>query len=165
MAGGIARGDEQLLSVSQFAARERVSRVRVLQLLNARRIPGARKIGHQWAIPASAAIARRARGRPRKGGSSQTDRLLQAMAEKYVWWLSPREAAARPDLVITQVMDIGDYEDACRLEAALGREALARALRRAEPGRLAERSWAYWHYRLGRATAGRVPPRPKRALR
>lgn len=165
MAASIVRGDEQLLSVSQFATRERVSRVRVLQLVGAGRIPGARKIGHQWAIPASAAIARRARGRPRKGGSSPVDRLLQAMARKYVWWLSPREAAARPDLIITQVMDIGDYEDACRLEAAMGRQALARALRHAEPGRLSERSWAYWHHRLGRAPAGRVPPPPKRALR
>jgi len=154
-----------LLSVSQFAAREGVSRIRVLQLLGAGRIPGTRKIGHQWAIPASAVIVRRARGRPRKRGSSPADRLLRAMAKKYLWWLPPREAAARPDLVITQVMDIGDYEDACRLEAALGREALARALRRAEAGRLSERSWTYWHYRLGRAPAGRVPPRPKRVLR
>src|SRR3990172_10860839 len=95
-----------LLSVSQFAAREGVSRIRVLQLLGAGRIPGARKIGHQWAIPASAVIVRRARGRPRKRGSSPADRLLRAIAKKYLWWLSPREAAARPDLVMTQVMDI-----------------------------------------------------------
>jgi hypothetical protein len=163
MRAALARDEERLLSVSQFAAREGMSRVRVLQLLAAGRVPGARKIGHQWAIPASAAIARRARGRPRKRGA--TDRLLQTMARKYVWWLSPREAAARPDLVVTQVMDIGEYEDARRLEAALGREVLARALRHAEPGRLSERSWAYWHHRLGRAPAGRAPRPPRRALR
>ncbi|MGH8681366.1 MAG: hypothetical protein ACREVP_07675 [Burkholderiales bacterium] len=164
MAASVEPAGDALLSVSQFAARERVSRVRVLQLLGARRLPGARRIGHQWAIPASTAIVRRTRGRPRKRASRPVDRLLRTMAKKYVWWLSPREAAARPDLVITQVMDIGDYEDACRLEAALGREALARALGRAEAGRLSERSWTYWHYRLGRAAAGRVPPRPKRVL-
>jgi hypothetical protein len=54
------------LSASQFAEREGVSRVRVLQLLAGRRIPGARKIGHHWIIPVAAMIVRRAPGRPRK---------------------------------------------------------------------------------------------------
>ncbi|MGH8673127.1 MAG: hypothetical protein ACREVG_02325, partial [Burkholderiales bacterium] len=53
------------LSVSQFAVRERVSRPRVLQLLAAGRVPGARRIGHLWAIPSAASIERRAPGRPR----------------------------------------------------------------------------------------------------
>jgi hypothetical protein len=70
-----------------------------------------------------------------------------------------------PDLAITQTMELGDYEDVLRLEAALGRERLAQALRRAEAGRFSERSWAYWHYRLGLARPGRVPRLPKRRLR
>jgi len=153
-----------LLSVSQFAAREGVSRIRILQLLGADRIPGARKIGHHWAIPAAASIVRRAGGRPRKLAAGPADRVLRAMARKYVWWLSAREAPERPDLVITQVMELGDYDDVCRLEAALGRQAFARALRCAEAGRLSERSWAYWHYRLGLARPGKVPQSPKRTL-
>ena len=60
---------------------------------------------------------------------------------------------------------MGDYQDVRRLEAALGREALAAALRRSEPGRLSARSWTYWHYRLGLAVPGRVPPLPKRSFR
>ena len=153
------------LSVSQFAAREGVSRARVLQLLTARRIRGARRIGHHWTIPAAAAIERRPPGRPRARRPEPAGPLLCELARKYVWWLTSAEARARPDLAITQTMELGDYADQRRLETALGRERLARALRHAEPGRFSERSWAYWHYRLGLAQPGRVPPLPRRRLR
>ena len=84
------------------------------------------------------------------------------MARKYVWWLTPAEVGARPNLVITQTMEIGDFEDHRRLEASLGFDRLVQALRAAEPGRFSPRSWAYWHYRLGLAKPGRVPPMPRR---
>jgi hypothetical protein len=161
----MAMRDPPLLSVPQFAAREGVSRIRVLQLLTARRIPGAHKIGHRWAIPSAAVLRRRARGRPRKAAAGAADRLLRAMARKYIWWLSPGEALARPGLVVTQVMEMGDYEDVRRVEAAVGRRALADALRQAEPGRLSARSWTYWHHRLGLARSGRIPPLPRRSFR
>ena len=151
------------VSVTQFAKREGVSRIRVLQLLAERRIPGARKIGHHWIIPAAAAIVRRAPGRPRKQPRAG-ERLLRALARRYVWWLSPGEALARPNFVATQVMEMGDYEDVLKLEATLGREALVRALREAGAGRLSERSWIYWHHRLGVA-GRRIPPLPQRRLR
>lgn len=151
-----------LLSVSQFAAREGVSRARVLQLLAARRIAGARRLGHHWAIPAAAAMQRRAPGRPRGRRREPADRLLHELARKYLWWLEPAQAAARPDLAITQTMELGDLADQRRLEAALGGERLARALRNAEAGRFSARSWAYWHYRLGLAAPGHVPPLPRR---
>jgi hypothetical protein len=61
-------------------------------------------------------------------------------------------------------MELGAFEDQRKLEAALGRERLAHALRGAEAGRFSERSWAYWHYRLGLARPGHVPPLPKRRL-
>lgn len=158
-----AAGAAPHLSVSQFAGREGVSRIRVLQLLAARRIAGARKIGHQWIIPASAAILRRAPGRPAKQVRAGA-RLLRTLARRYVWWLSSDAALARPNFVATQVMEMGDYEDVLKLEATLGREALVRALREAEAGRLSERSWIYWHHRLGLAR-GRIPPLPRRTLR
>jgi hypothetical protein len=161
----MATRDAPLLSVPEFAAREGVSRIRVLQLLGAGRIPGAHKIGHRWAIPAGAVLRRRARGRPRKAAAGSAGRLLRAMARKYVWWLPPAEALARSGLVVTQVMEMGDYEDVLRVEAALGREALVEALRRAAPGRLSARSWTYWHHRLGLAASGRIPPPPRRSLR
>ena len=153
-----------LLSVSQFAAREGVSRARVLQLLAARRIAGARRIGHHWTIPAASAIERRAPGRPRGSGARAAGPLLRELARKYVWWLTPAQAGSRPDLVVTQTMDLGDYEDQRRLEAALGRERLAQALRAAGAGRFSARSWTYWHYRLALARPGRVPAMPSRTL-
>ncbi len=158
-------GKPPFLSVSQFASREGVTRARVLQLLAARRVAGAQRIGHHWAIPAPAAIERRAPGRPRGRRPEPASGLLRALARKYVWWLSGAEVEARPDLAITQTMELGEYEDVLRLEAALGRERMVQALRRAEAGRFSERSWAYWHYRLGLARPGRVPRLPKRRLR
>jgi hypothetical protein len=89
-------------------------------------------------------------------------RLLRELARKYVWWLTPEEVKARPNLAITQTMEFGVFEDHRRLEASLGFDRLAQALRTAEPGRLSPRSWSYWHYRLGLAKPGRVPPIPRR---
>jgi hypothetical protein len=157
-------GGGSFLSVSQFAAREGVSRARVLQLLAARRVAGARRTGHQWTIPAAARIERLPPGRPRARRPERAERLLHRLAKKYVWWLPPGEALARPHLVTAQVMNLGDYDDARALEAALGRDRLAAALRAAEPGRFSPRSWSYWHYRLGLAAPGRVPPLPRRRL-
>ena len=154
----------RFLSVSQFAARERVSRARVLQLLAAGRVPDAQRIGHHWAIPAAASIERRAPGRPRGRRAEPARGLLREMGKKYVWWRLPAEVEANPDLAITQVMDLGDYEDVLRLEAAFGRARLARALQGAEAGRFTERAWAYWHYRLGLARPGKVPRLPRRRL-
>ena len=37
-------------------------------------------------------------------------------------------------------------------------------LSHAEAGQFDERSWAYWHYRLGLARVGHVPPLPVRGL-
>lgn len=162
--GMVDGGKSPFLSVSQFAAREGVTRARVLQLLAARRVAGARRIGHQWVIPTDAAIERRPPGRPRARRREPTARLLRELARKYVWWLSPAEVAARPDLPITQTMELGDFDDQRKLEASLGRDGLAQALRGAAAGRLSARSWAYWHYRLGLAKPGRVPPLPRRRL-
>ena len=152
------------LSASQFAAREGVSRARVLQLLAARRLAGARRTGHQWAIPASASIDRWPPGRPRNPRPGAAGRFLRQMARKYVWWLPSEEAMARPHLVTAQVMNLGDYADVRALEAALGRERLARAVRAADAGRFSPRSWSFWHYRLGLARPGRVPPLPRRSF-
>jgi hypothetical protein len=164
MASEVGSLPQQFLSVSQFAAREGVTRARVLQLLAKDRIPGARRAGHQWVIPAAATIVRRAPGRPKKQTGRAADSLLRRMAKKYVWWLSPTEALERRHLVVSQVMELGDYDDVLQLESALGRDALAAALRDAQPGRFSPRSWAYWHYRLGLARPGALPSLPERTI-
>lgn len=87
---------------------------------------------------------------------------LKPFASKYIWWKTPDEAVAIPERVIAQVMDIGDYSDVQSLFALVGDEALREVLTRAEAGQFNERSWAYWHYRLGLCAVDQVPPLPVR---
>jgi hypothetical protein len=88
--------------------------------------------------------------------------LLRALAAKYVWWLSPDEAANRPARVIAQVMELGDHADVQALAACVGESVLADVLRHAEAGQLSPRSWTYWHHRLRLADVGEVPAPPRR---
>lgn len=90
--------------------------------------------------------------------------VLQELARRYVWWKTPREALAAPSRLVAQVMDIGDYTDVQRLIATLGEDPLRQALLHAEAGQFSKRSWTYWHYRLGLARAGCVPPIPERRV-
>ena len=90
------------------------------------------------------------------------EEVLHRLAAKYVWWKTPDEALATPDRVIAQVMDLGDYQDVLAVARLVGDDALRRVLTEAEPGLFRDRSWAYWHYRLGLATLDSVPPQPTR---
>ena len=87
---------------------------------------------------------------------------LKPLASKYIWWKTPEEAVAMPERVIAQVMNIGDYSDVQALVAQVGNEALRNVLLHAEAGQFNERSWHYWHYRLGLAELEQVPPLPVR---
>lgn len=87
---------------------------------------------------------------------------LEQLASKYVWWKSPEEALAMPERVIAQVMNIGDYTDVQALATEVGEDALRTVLKHAEAGQFNERSWAYWHYRLGLAEVDQVPALPVR---
>ncbi len=89
--------------------------------------------------------------------------LLAELAAKYLWWLNPGEAAAMPSRVVAQVMYLGDYADAQRLAEAVGDDYLRAVLVHADAGFFDERSWAYWHYRLGLAEPEQVPPLPQRS--
>ena len=83
--------------------------------------------------------------------------LLQ-LASKYIWWKSPIDAIKLPERVIAQVMNIGDYADVQILANLLGEENMRTVLKNAECGQFNERSWTYWHYRLGLADVDNVPP-------
>ncbi len=89
---------------------------------------------------------------------------LEQLARKYVWWKTPQEAAAMPDRVIAQVMNMGDYLDVQTLAVQVGDEVLRSVIRHAEAGQFSKRSWAYWHYRLGLAALEDVPPLPSRSF-
>jgi hypothetical protein len=61
-------------------------------------------------------------------------------------------------------MNIGDYDDVQQLVEGFGNHYLRQVLASVEAGQLNERSWHYWHYRLGMAKPGEVPPLPKRRV-
>ena len=85
---------------------------------------------------------------------------LKPYARKYIWWKTPEEAVAMPERVIAQVMNIGDFEDMQSLALQLGAAALREVLLHAQSGQFNERSWSYWHYRLGLANIDQVPAMP-----
>ncbi len=98
--------------------------------------------------------------------SSQME-LLARLAMRYVWWKSVEDALRYPDRIIAQVMNIGDYDDVQALIEAFGEEALREVVRHAEAGQFNERSWAYWHIRLGLVppnASAVIPPLPTRSL-
>ena len=106
-----------------------------------------------------------ARAVPAAGpGRASQARLLGCLAKKYIWWKTPEEAVAFPQRVIAQVMNMGDYGDVLTLAAQLGDDALRDTLASAEAGQFSDRSWAYWHYRLGMAEVDRLPPLPQRSF-
>lgn len=88
--------------------------------------------------------------------------LLKPLAAKYIWWKTPEEAVVMPERVIAQVMNIGDYADVQALVSHVGDEVLRKVLTHAEAGQFNERSWAYWHYRLGLSSVDHVPALPVR---
>lgn len=89
---------------------------------------------------------------------------LKPYAAKYIWWKTPDEAVQLPARVIAQVMELGDYDDVLALIKLVGTDYLREVLLHPEAGIFSERSWHYWHYRLGLAKLGEVPELPKRRL-
>jgi len=87
--------------------------------------------------------------------------LLQ-FASRYIWWKPPAEAVSQPQRVIAQVMNMGDHRDVEALAKLVGDTVLREAVLHAEAGQFGERAWTYWHYRLGLAGVGHVPPLPTR---
>lgn len=70
-----------LISSAEFARSRRLSEQRVRQLLAARKIAGAVRIGARWAIPTDAAIRREPAGRPpstRRGALKRAARACEA---------------------------------------------------------------------------------------
>ena len=88
--------------------------------------------------------------------------VLNPFAAKYIWWKTPDEAVAKPERVVAQVMDIGDYDDVQALEGLVGDDVFRDVLAHAEIGQFSGRSWAYWHIRLGLSSFNNIPPMPAR---
>ena len=81
---------------------------------------------------------------------------------RYMWWRLP-DGSPHPSVrLLAQVMDIGTWEDLCRIEATFDTETLAGVLAVAQPGWFRPQSWSYWHYRLGIIPTNEEPPPPPR---
>ena len=91
-------------------------------------------------------------------------KILRPLARKYIWWKTTDEALLKPERVIAQIMDVGDYEDMWDLLTCVGKETLREILIHAQAGQFSRRSWVYWHYRLDLATVDQVPDLPMRKL-
>lgn len=87
---------------------------------------------------------------------------LEGLAGKYVWWKTPAEAVEMPERVIAQVMNIGDYADVQQLVHQVGDDVLRTVVAHAQAGQFSQRSWTYWHYRLGLCGVDQVPTMPQR---
>lgn len=90
--------------------------------------------------------------------------LLKKLADKYIWWMTSDEALKRPERIVIQVMDIGDFSDLTAVLEAIGEDQARELLTHAEAGQFSPRSWHYWHYRLGLAEPGHVPSIPERRI-
>jgi hypothetical protein len=78
-----------------------------------------------------------------------------------MWFKSPRDAIAMPVHFIAYVLTYGTHEDVSKLRRFVSDDALREALASAPPGVFDDRSWAYWHLKLGRYPP---PPLPSRML-
>jgi hypothetical protein len=83
---------------------------------------------------------------------------MQALAARYIWWEPPARALRRPLRVVAQVLNLGTAADCAALEEEMGTQTERTAVEKAEPGWFNERSWTYWHYRLGITPWGDEPP-------
>ena len=89
---------------------------------------------------------------------------LARLAKRYIWWKTVDQAMENPEQIVAQVMNMGDWDDVCQLVDCVGNEGLCWVIKQAEIGMFNERSWHYWHYRLGLAKVGCVPALPVRKL-
>lgn len=91
--------------------------------------------------------------------------FLNRMAEKYLWWKREDDRSFNPKRIMVQVMTMGTWEDMVALERIMDFEKLKDALKETPSGVMNERSWHFWHYRLGLVEVdGDVPPMPRRQI-
>ena len=84
---------------------------------------------------------------------------LHALARRVVWFKPPGDALAMPVHFIAHVLTYGTHDDVSALRRFVADDDLREALASAPPGVFDDRSWAYWHLKLGRYPP---PPLPTR---
>ncbi|WP_276973782.1 hypothetical protein [Ferrimicrobium acidiphilum] len=92
-------------------------------------------------------------------------RSLLSRLTFYIWWQSAEESLERPERLIAQIMDIGEWEDECELQETFSDEVLRHILTHAEPGWFRPKSWSFWNYRLKVVPFDAEPPEmPQRSF-
>ena len=86
--------------------------------------------------------------------------FLDYASRRYIWWGEVNGLSVSPQKTIAQVMNIGTWDDLCRLAELFSPSELLDVLDKAEIGQFNERSWHFWHNRLN----GRIPPMPESKL-
>lgn len=86
--------------------------------------------------------------------------VLLELARRYVWWLPPDDALARPHLLLCQLMQLGTAEDVRLARSLVGDDAFRDALQSAPPGVLDAKSWNFWHLVLLHQPPPPLPSRP-----
>lgn len=90
---------------------------------------------------------------------------IRGLASRYIWWEAPQESLRRPLRVAAQILNMGTLSDCLTLEKEMGTSAMREAIEKADPGWFDDRSWTFWHYRLGLTPWGaEPPPRPLRKI-
>jgi hypothetical protein len=98
-----------------------------------------------------------------EGSRAMTDEqktFLDYASRRYIWWGEVNDLDVSPQKAIAQVMNIGTWDDLCRLVALFSPQELLGVLNAAEIGQFNERSWHFWHNWL----SGKIPPMPERKI-
>ena len=94
-----------------------------------------------------------------KISEAQKEFLIDS-ARRYIWWETADTAISHPEKILAQVMNIGVWDDICKLVELFPEQDLLDVLHSAEIGQFNERSWYFWHNRM----SAEIPPMPRRIL-
>ena len=86
--------------------------------------------------------------------------FLADAARRYIWWETTNGAMEYPQKILAQIMNIGVWNDMCKLVELFPQKELENILNAADIGQFNERSWHFWHNRFKK----KIPPMPKRIL-
>ncbi len=86
---------------------------------------------------------------------------LDQLAKRYVWWETAAWAYKHSDIFLSNVMNLGAWNDIQILRQLVGDSVLKTTLQHAPAGLFSYRSWDYWHVKFNMLP---IPPLPTRQL-
>ncbi|MDR1191792.1 MAG: hypothetical protein LBK60_09065 [Verrucomicrobiales bacterium] len=75
--------------------------------------------------------------------------LLEELARRYIWWKTPDESLSDQRYFLQHAMRRCLFNDLKILEQFFGKEDFIDALQHPTAGIMDEKSWVYWHWKLG----------------